>query len=84
MNRFLLGTVSALAVVTSASAADIAARPYAKVPPVSAAAISAMVRMRASVIVYFLASSMTFTFTSCPPRLTVTATTSPGFFARNA
>src|ERR1700682_3311903 len=33
MNRFLLGAVGALAMVTSASAADLAARPYTKAPP---------------------------------------------------
>src|SRR3979490_3114446 len=37
MNRFLLGAVGALAMVTSASAADLAARPYTKAPPMVAA-----------------------------------------------
>ena len=33
MNKFLLGAVSVVAMATSASAADLAARPYAKAPP---------------------------------------------------
>ena len=37
MNKFLLGAVGALAMVTSASAADLAARPYTKAPPMIAA-----------------------------------------------
>jgi outer membrane immunogenic protein len=37
MNGFLLGAVGALAMVTSASAADLAARPYTKAPPMIAA-----------------------------------------------
>jgi outer membrane immunogenic protein len=36
MNKFLLGAVGALAMVTSASAADLAARPYTKAPPMIA------------------------------------------------
>jgi outer membrane immunogenic protein len=36
MNKFLLGTVGALAMVTSASAADMAARPYTKAPVIAA------------------------------------------------
>ena len=36
MNKFLLGTVSALAMVTSASAADLPAGPYSKAPVIAA------------------------------------------------
>jgi len=38
MNKFLLGVVGTLAMVTSASAADLAARPYTKAPVMVAAA----------------------------------------------
>lgn len=37
MKKFLLGAVGVVAMVTSASAADLAARPYTKAPPVVAA-----------------------------------------------
>ena len=37
MKKFLLGTIGALAMVTSASAADLAARPYTKAPAMVAA-----------------------------------------------
>lgn len=37
MKKFLLGTVGGLAIMTSASAADMAARPYGKAPPMLAA-----------------------------------------------
>ena len=39
MNKLLLGCVGALAMVTSASAADLAARPYTKAPPPMVAAL---------------------------------------------
>lgn len=37
MNKYLLGAVGTVAMITSASAADLAARPYAKAPPMVAA-----------------------------------------------
>ncbi|MES2194729.1 MAG: outer membrane protein [Pseudomonadota bacterium] len=40
MNRVLLGTIGAIAMATSASAADLAPRPYTKAAPIVAAAYS--------------------------------------------
>src|SRR5216684_607607 len=37
MKKFVLGAIGALAMVTSASAADLAARPYTKAPSIAAA-----------------------------------------------
>ena len=39
MKKFLLGAVGTLAMVGSASAADLAARPYTKAPPMVAVAM---------------------------------------------